>query len=111
MDHAAVLNIAARADANRIGIAANHAIVPDADVRADFDITNDPATRCNKSTFMDAGPDALEGGDENMGTQAVSFQKAQLSRGRPSGADGAEPAPDIRQEADYPFIRRAACSA
>jgi hypothetical protein len=43
MDDAAVLNVAARADADVVRVAANNAIVPDGNVGPDLDITDDAA--------------------------------------------------------------------
>ncbi|MEY2944037.1 MAG: hypothetical protein RLY97_2051, partial [Pseudomonadota bacterium] len=69
MNHGAVLDIAACADDNAVGVAAYHAIIPDAAVCADLDIANDPTTGRDKGAGMDAGGFAVKrcNGDVGVG--------------------------------------------
>ena len=66
VDDCAILNIAARADAYRIHIPAQHTIIPDACAFADFDIADDPAARRNKSRRVNARRIAVERYDRNI---------------------------------------------
>ena len=60
MQHGQILYIAAGADADRIDIAAGHAVVPDAGLRSHLDIADDDRGLGDKGAWIDAGLDALE---------------------------------------------------
>ncbi len=67
MDHGAVLHVGAGADADRLNVATQNAIVPDARVRADHDVTDNVRTGRNEGGFVNFGHLALEFHDRSAG--------------------------------------------
>ena len=54
MDDAAILHVGARADDDAVDVGTDHAIVPDARIRADLDIADDAASRRDEGAVMNA---------------------------------------------------------
>ena len=60
MDDGAVLNVAARADHDAVGVAAQHATIPDAGMRADPYVADQHRGRRDPGGGMDLRPEPLE---------------------------------------------------
>ena len=66
MDDGAVLNIRSRPNPDGIHIAAQHAIIPDARLRADVHIANDAAPRRDEGGRMNLRRMAVQGDDGDI---------------------------------------------
>lgn len=66
MHHAAILNIGACADCDAADIRAQHAIIPDGNIRPDCNITNNPASGCNKGAGVNVRRLTVDGDDRDI---------------------------------------------
>lgn len=74
VDGRAILNIAARTDADEVYISTNHAIIPYARFRADLDVADYLASGRDKGGFVNSGRLAIEGQYERIGHLDLSVQ-------------------------------------
>src|SRR5690606_16057813 len=65
-----VLHVAACADDDPVEIAPQHAVVPNASLRADLDVSDQPRTGRNEGSFVDARCLAAIGDDRRTGMWA-----------------------------------------
>ena len=67
VDDAAILNIAARADDDPADVGAQHAVIPDADIGADGDIADNPASRSDKGAVVNLRRFPIDRNDRDIG--------------------------------------------
>ena len=77
MDDAAILDIGARTNHDPADIGTQHAIIPDARLRPDGDIADDPASGRDERAFVDLWCLAMNGDDRDVRTvgHLIIFQK------------------------------------